>query len=281
MAATGNGLFGYFGGGYTSSNVSSVDRVDYSNDTPAASPKGPLSLARRTLGATGNQSFGYFAGGYGSAYHTTIDRVDYSNDTPTAVARGPLSLGRFALTGATGNQSFGYFAGGGTSPIVTTIDRIDYSNDGVTAVEKGPLTTGAWYIFATGNDSSGYFGGGENPSVSPIDFSTVQRVDYSNDTATASPKGPLSVARGRGAATGNSSFGYFGGGKEPGPISTIDRVDYSNDTTTASPKGPLSAVNKELTASSSRANAMPLKGPGILEAPVSFGAFIGTQPTRN
>jgi hypothetical protein len=41
------------------------------------------------------------------------------------------------------------------------------------------------------------------------------------------------------AATGNSSFGYFGGGF-PGPVSTVDRIDYSNDTATASPKGPLS-----------------------------------------
>ena len=29
----------------------------------------------------------------------------------------------------------------------------------------------------------------------PAVISTVDRIDYSNDTATASPKGPLSVAR--------------------------------------------------------------------------------------
>jgi hypothetical protein len=78
------------------------------------------------------------------------------------------------------------------------------------------------------------FGGGNPGSVS-----TVDRIDYSNDTATASVKGPLSLARNRGAATGNISFGYFGGGF-PGPLSTVDRIDYSNDTATASPKGPLS-----------------------------------------
>ena len=42
------------------------------------------------------------------------------------------------------------------------------------------------------------------------------------------------------AATGNASFGYFGGG-DPGAISRIDRIDYSNDTATASPKGELSS----------------------------------------
>jgi hypothetical protein len=71
-----------------------------------------------------------------------------------------------------------------------------------------------------------------------LQVSTVDRIDYSNDTATASPKGPLSLARYYLAATGNSSFGYFGGGN-PGPLSTVDRIDYSNDTATASPKGSI------------------------------------------
>jgi len=39
----------------------------------------------------------------------------------------------------------------------------------------------------------GYFGGGRNPSLSPV--TTIDRIDYSNDTATASPRGPLSAAR--------------------------------------------------------------------------------------
>jgi hypothetical protein len=44
-------------------STSSVDRIDYSNDTATASPKGPLSLARFGLTATGNSNFGYFGGG--------------------------------------------------------------------------------------------------------------------------------------------------------------------------------------------------------------------------
>jgi hypothetical protein len=81
---------------------------------------------------------------------------------------------------------------------------------------------------------TGYFGGGTGDPA----FSDVDRIDYSNDTATASPKGPLSAVGRGGSGTGNSSFGYFGGGL-PGPRSTVDRIDYSNDTATASLKGPL------------------------------------------
>ena len=74
-------------------------------------------------------------------------------------------------------------------------------------------------LAATGNSSFGYFGGGAG-------VSTVDRIDYSNDTETASPKGPLSIIKYLSAATGNASFGYFGGGG-PGPLSTVDRIDYS------------------------------------------------------
>ena len=52
LAATGNASFGYFGGGHPAK--STVDRIDYSNDTATASPKGPLSVARYALAATGN-----------------------------------------------------------------------------------------------------------------------------------------------------------------------------------------------------------------------------------
>ena len=263
--ATGNASFGYVGGG-ESPTKSTVDRIDYFNDTATAAVKGPLSLARLYLAATGNSSFGYFGGGFPGPY-STIDRVDYSNDTATAVARGPLSSTRYYLA-ATGNANFGYF-GGGNPSVQSTVRRVDYSNDTVTTPEKGPLSLARGRLAATGNSSFGYFGGGfPGPTRS-----TVDRIDYSNDTATAPAKGPLSVTRERLSATGNADFGYFSGGQNPSQLSTIDRVDYSNDTATASPKGPLTVTRTLQAASSSRANAIPLKGPGVLEVPVSFGAF--------
>ena len=135
---------GYFGGGYPT--VSTVDRIDYSNDTATASVKGPLSFARYYLAATGNSSYGYFGGG---STVSTVDRIDYSNDTATASAKGPLSLARGILA-ATGNSSFGYFGGG--VPSYSTVDRIDYSNDTAEAAPKGPLSLARIaYLAATGN----------------------------------------------------------------------------------------------------------------------------------
>jgi len=95
--------FGYFGGG--TGPISTVDRIDYSNDTATAAVKGPLSLARFGIAATGNTSFGYFGGG-NTGSKSTVDRIDYTNDTATASIKGPLSAA-ISITGATGNANFG------------------------------------------------------------------------------------------------------------------------------------------------------------------------------
>ncbi len=120
--------FGYFGGG--NGPVSTVDRIDYTNDTATASTKGPLSSARNYLAATGSGAHGYFGGGWGPT-KSTVDRVDYTNDTLTAAVKGSLSVAKHYLS-AIGNNDFGYFAGGSPGP-KSTVDRIDYSNDTATA----------------------------------------------------------------------------------------------------------------------------------------------------
>ena len=82
--------FGYIGAGTNPPHYSSVERIDYSNDTATASVRGPLSAATYLLTATGNTSFGYYAGGYN--HGSRVDRIDYSNDNATASPKGPLVL---------------------------------------------------------------------------------------------------------------------------------------------------------------------------------------------
>ena len=104
---------GWFGNGRTPTTVSTVDRIDFSNDSITANARGPLSLARNNLAATGNSNYGWFGGGSvpTPAVVSTVDRIDFSNDSPTASVRGPLSLARTGLT-ATGNSNYGWFGGG-------------------------------------------------------------------------------------------------------------------------------------------------------------------------
>ena len=77
----------------------------------------------------------------------------------------------------------------------------------------------------------GYFGGGDD---SPTYHTTIDRLDFSNETVSASGN-DLTQARTDLVAVSNSNYGYFGGGYFPGPnySSTIDRLDFSNETTSA------------------------------------------------
>jgi hypothetical protein len=283
VSATGNIKGGYFN---TSNFV--VSRIDYLSDTQIASPRGSLSLSRLNLAATGNNDFGYFGGGiFSTTVYTRVDRIDYSNDTAIASVRGPLSTARHSLA-ATGNNDFGYFGGGTTAPgllSLTRVDRIDYSNDLETASVRGSLSVGGSNLAATGNSSFGYFSLGTfnapAPAGGPSLRTTVDRIDYSNDTATSSPRGPLSFSRTNLAATGNANFGYFGGGSNLSAdttYSTVDRIDYSNDTATASPRGPLSLARNGLGATSPKTISDTIF-PTQLQLPLSFnsGYFGGGE----
>ena len=64
--------------------------------------------------------------------------------------------------------------------------------------------------------------------ISPTSPPSVERVDYSNDTATAVAKGPLTAIKRELGATGNADFGYFGDNVEIGAGCTIDRGAIEN-----------------------------------------------------
>ena len=259
--ATGNSNYGWFGGGYipTPAVVSTVDRIDFANDSVAVSVRGPLSIERGFLAATGNSNYGWFGGGSNPAtapttFQSRVDRIDFSNDSSTTSPRGPLSIRKNLFT-ATGNSNYGWFGGGYTGPgapgFLTTVDRIDFSNDSPSTSIRGPLNSSPTYgqgkqgLAATGNSNYGWFAGGAD-AATPI-LNVVDRIDFSNDTTTASSRGLLLVAKNRMGAAGNSNYGWFGGGN-PGPFSTVDRIDFSNDSSTTSPRGPLSAARAYLAA---------------------------------
>ena len=129
------------------------------------------------------------------------------------------------------DDTHGWFGGG--IPTVSTVDRVDFSNDTGTASVSGSLSAVRYQLAATGNSNYGWFGGGQF-FVSPSNVlkSTVDRIDFSNDSATATVRGNLSLARNRLAATGNSNYGWFGGGVGPGFPGTVNRIESSHDSAT-------------------------------------------------
>jgi hypothetical protein len=91
---------GWFGGGYTSGPLSTVDRITFASDTGTATARGPLSLARYDLAATGNNDYGWFVGG--GYLSTRVDRITFADDTGTASVRGPLSIARSGVAATAG-----------------------------------------------------------------------------------------------------------------------------------------------------------------------------------
>ena len=272
--ATGNTSYGYAAGGGWPIE-STVDRVDYSSDTGTAATKGPLETNTGGMGSVTNNTYGYFASGRapseGVGWTTEIQRIEYASDTSTSVVKGTVAwpAGGQGVAG-TGNMDYGYFGGGRIYPgpgylSVSFVGRIDYTNDTQTAPSKGPLTQIRGFLAAAGNADYGYFGGGQDQNGSSY-MSIVDRVDYSNDTATASPKGNLADGKHYISATGNTSYGYWAGGY--GNTTKCQRVDFSNDTATASLKGNLSQFNTNQYAFSSR----------ICNLPTTSGSSTFSQP---
>ena len=106
------------------------------------------------------------------------------------------------------------------------------------------------------DNTAAWFGGGFNSTVGII-YSTVNRITYANDTATASVRGPLNYYQGgktgMGAA-GNTYDGWFGGGAGHNgslvftTFSLVDRITYATDTATAATRGPLTLARYGLAA---------------------------------
>ena len=245
------GNYGWFGGGNPSiPSTATVDRINFSNDLNTALVRGSLTQARGALSATGNSNYGWFAAGYVTV--TTVDRIDFSNDSPTLSVRGSLIQGRSSSI-ATGNSNYGWFGGGTQNPgsittVKSIVERVDFSNDLTTASLRGSLSQARQSLAATGNSNYGWFIGGFNIPAIPAFYSTVDRIDFSNDGITASPRTPLIAGRTELAATGNSNYGWFSGGSNPGTVSSINRIDFSNDSATASPRGILTQARYNLIA---------------------------------
>jgi hypothetical protein len=225
------GSYGYFGGGNVPSLYSTINRIDYSNDTTNASIRGPLSQTRYSHQATGNSNFGYFAGGRVVAEPSPIvssnDRIDYSNDLASSVIRGPLASTSY-FTNAISSNSFGYFDGFGN------ISKFDYSNDNATSIQRFVRVRSANRYGLSGNLNFAYYAGGGAAGGGGA-ASLIDRLNFSNDSGNSVYRGNLTFNKSEPTSVGNNNFGYVGGARSASPttITAVDRIDYSNDTATA------------------------------------------------
>jgi hypothetical protein len=230
VGTSGSQTYGWYGHGYSPGSVSSVDRVDFANDTTTASPRGALPTATFSSDTVGNQNYGWWAGGYSGTSATA--RVDFSNDSAAATVRGFLSAIRFR-GGSVSSSNYGWIGFGqpSGSPAPTSIDRIDFSNESPTAASPRGTATVARTDEpgSVSNANYGWFGGGT------IGSSAIERINFANDSPTiAASRGFMSRLKGGISSSGNANYGWFALGYDLSTnlYSSIDRLDFSNDTVT-------------------------------------------------
>ena len=228
---------GYIVGGLTPV-VCTVDRLDFSSETVAATTGVPETIAAGIDFSV--KEYGYI-GGNGPGAKSTIYRFEFSSETfsaPGAIlssARGygsgvrdsgrikPNSLKGTDIDGVPISSTYGYFGGGGTPTNSSYINRISFSNETV-LISEFRLTQARQDLVAVSNSNYGYFGGGSSTF-------TIDRLDFSNET-TSAPSSNLTQARGGLAGVSNSNYGYFAGGftSPTNRVCTIDRLDFSSET---------------------------------------------------
>ena len=244
------------GGNYANTTeYTTVNRITFATDTVTASVRGSLNTARYGLAGTGTFTYGWFAGGRTpangpSGLKSTIDRITYANDTGTASLRGPFGggYGGIAQVGAvTDGTNYGWWGGGYTGGQTRSlVARLTFATDTDGTSFRGTLALRVQGAAGACNTTDGWFGGGYNASLSTF-YSTIQRINYATDTATAVTKGPLTSLKYNPAGNSdNSTYGWFSGGAPnatPGGLfsgdSTIQRITYANDTVTATVRGTL------------------------------------------
>ena len=243
---------GYFGGGRDSSStaLSIVDKITYSTDTTARIPGADLPDIAFQQGAVGNFENGYFSGGYQPSVpgiQSTVYKLTYSTDTSTTLpTAGALSAARRYHAGV-GSLNAGYFVGGYESSPVSNTDKLTFSSDTTAAVPGAKSTENRFGAAGAGNSDAGYIAGGNPAPVPPTSgrWSFVDKLTYSSDTTALVPGANLVRETYAFAATGNSFFGYFGGGA--GAVrSEMNKMTYSNDTMAAVPSAFLATGRRFL-----------------------------------
>ena len=256
--------YGYIAGGnsFFTPDVyrSNIERLDFSNETVQLMPNkifGEFGFG----GFSSSSTYGYMFCGIndtGTTSTSSMSRINFSNETVATVSPFPFDGWSFrrGLSGGQsqrpkGSRTYGYFGAGQTSVYDCIINRLDFSNETV-SLPGNDLPQGRRTLKAVSSSSYGYFGGGnEEPFVSSKFKSTVDRLDFSNETASA-PGNNFLFERNEATALSSSSYGYFAGGQAQSiPYTcTIDRLDFSNETT-STPGNDLLKARRQLGAVSS------------------------------
>jgi len=239
--------YGWYACGETPSARSSlVDRIDFSNDLAATSARGDAAVSYGQVTGASNKSYGWIMGGeFFPGYRTGVSRLDYASDLSGGSPRTNMTVAKGGAGGLSSN-TYLYSTAGNTTPTgdptgqLSSIERIDASND-TTHSAVGNLSVARHYLGAVGNASYGWaVGGGQGPGN--IDLLSIERIDYSNDSNTATSRASLSLKRSytRGASNKNYAWIVAGYDRSAGKLlKMVDKLTFANDLSSCRARGDL------------------------------------------
>lgn len=235
--------YGYALGGYTGSDVNTVNRTIFATSVTAVVAE-TLSAARRGIASVSDGSiYGYALGGAG--YVATTDIVTFSTGTVGALSAANLSLSRRVDTGGLSDAAtYGYVLGGYSGAVVSTADRITFSTRTTAASSVSNLSQSRWYVTGVSDGVTyGYSLGGDSSGASAY-VATTDRTTFSTSATAAYTTGNLSSARGGASGVSDgATYGYVAGGHTTsGTVTTTDRITFSSGAAAAYTAAALSAA---------------------------------------
>jgi hypothetical protein len=218
----------YWAGGTTPSEVSSIDKLTFDNDTTALLPGSNLTAVRSTHGGFSSKNSGYFLGGR-TPRVSSVDKLSYQSES---VSKSPASNLNQVIQDARGtaSETHGYSTGGyNGSSYVSTVNKLIFSVDTSFQSPSASLITQRNTHGALGNQTYCYLTNGYDGSGY---VNSCDRIVFGTDTTS---RIPATFPGSRGGVTGASTdtIGYMSGGVEPGPIfySTVNKFTFSTETT--------------------------------------------------
>ena len=226
---------GYFAGGTTPSEISSIDKCNFTDDTTALLPSADLTGVRSTHGSVSSNKAGYYLGGR-TPLISSCDKLNYSIET---ISKTPgLNLTQVIQDArGFGNDTHGYSTGGyNGSNYVSVVDKIIFGTDTSFRFPSANLITQRNIHGALATQDAGYVTNGYDGSGY---VNSAEKTVFATDTTTTIPS---TFPGSRGGVTGASTdtIGYISGGVEPGPIfySTVNKFTFSTETPGAVPTLP-------------------------------------------
>jgi len=207
-----NDTFGWFlGGGEPGTPwpvaVSKVDKMTFATEAVALLPGTQLHSNLNNTTTSGNTTKGYYAGGQGPT--SKIAKIEYSSDTNTLIPSTiPIAMYRGAGT-TNGDGTIGYYIGGSVTPgmsYTSNCTKHVYATDTISDVANGRQYNPRGINAGSGNQTYALSAGGYYYPPG-ADYSSIDRMTYSNETSSRQPGLDMSTSRRRQGAHGARTYG--------------------------------------------------------------------------